>query len=228
MKEGPDITQVAAMMGDPARNQMLMAMMSGMALTGTELAREAGITASTASGHLSKLETCGLVNSVKQGRCRYYRIADPDVAQALEALTSVAARVGHLRTRPGPRDSAMREARSCYDHLAGRHAVSLFEHWVDHRVLSLQKSNIALTSKGTRFFDHLGIELEPLLAKKRPLCRTCIDWSERRNHLGGSLGAAILSKVLEQSWATREAQSRVVDFSADGLSAFSKWYTGDV
>ena len=125
MKDGPDISKIAAMIGDPARANMLMALMSGMSLTSNELAREAGITASTASGHLSQLEASGLVISRKQGRYRYVSLAGADVAHAVEALVTVAARAGHLRTRPGPRDDIMREARTCYDHLAGRVAVQL-------------------------------------------------------------------------------------------------------
>src|SRR5260221_857237 len=128
MKEGPDVSIVAALIGDPARANMLMALMSGLALSGTELAAEAGVTLSTASGHLTKLERAGLVTANKQGRTRYFRFADPDVAAAVEGLSPIAIRVGHLRTRPGPRDQAMRQARSCYDHLAARLAVWLVDH----------------------------------------------------------------------------------------------------
>src|SRR5262245_19674047 len=123
MKEGPDISIIAALIGDPARANMLMALMSGLALTASELAREAGVTASTASGHLAKLSKAGLITIERSGRHRYIRLADPDVALAIEGLIPVAARIGHMRTRPGPRDAEMRMARSCYDHLAGRLAV---------------------------------------------------------------------------------------------------------
>ncbi|MGB3556893.1 MAG: winged helix-turn-helix domain-containing protein, partial [Jannaschia sp.] len=135
MKEGPDISKVASMMGDPARANMLMALMSGMALTAKELAREAGVTPSTASTHLTQLEASGLVRSRKQGRFRYIDLADTDVAQAVEALVTVAARAGHMRTRPGPKNDKMRAARSCYDHLAGRVAVDLFTRWVGAGIL---------------------------------------------------------------------------------------------
>src|ERR1700688_2244676 len=123
MKYGPDISITADLIGDPARSNMVMALMSGLALSAAELAREAGVTPSTATGHLNKLESSGLITSKKQGRHRYFRIADADVAHVVEALITVAARFGHLRTRPGPKDEAMRRARSCYDHLAGRLAV---------------------------------------------------------------------------------------------------------
>src|ERR1700730_2853676 len=124
MKDGPDISIVAAMIGDPARANILMALMSGLSLTAAELAREAGVTPSTTSGHVAKLTANGLIVGTRKGRYRHFRIADP-----------VAARVGHMRTRPGPKDTAMRHARSCYDHLAGRLAVDLFEHWVSLHVL---------------------------------------------------------------------------------------------
>src|ERR1041385_5601856 len=116
MKDGPDIARTAAMMGDPARANMLMALMSGTSLTAAELAREAGVSPSTASGHLSQLQASRLVVGRKQGRHRYFALADTDVAHAIEALVTVAARAGHLRTRPGPKNDAMRQARTCYDH----------------------------------------------------------------------------------------------------------------
>ena len=128
MKEGPSIAPVAALAGDPARANMLSALLAGKALTASELANEAGVTVQTASSHLSKLESGGLIAGVKQGRHRYFRLADPDVARMLETIMGVAARAGHLRTRPGPSDPAMRHARVCYDHLAGELAVQMFDY----------------------------------------------------------------------------------------------------
>lgn len=225
MKYGPDISKTAAMMGDPARANMMMALMSGMALTAAELAREAGVTPSTASGHLAKLEACSLVIGTKQGRYRYFRIADPDVAEAVEALVTVAARVGHLRSRPGPKDAAMRYARSCYDHLAGHLAVGLFENWTARHLIIPCDDRLNLTAKGQRFVADRGIDIAALTRAKRPLCRSCIDWSERRNHLGGSIGAAVLSNLLERRWALRQAGSRTVTFSRHGEKCFIAWYS---
>jgi DNA-binding transcriptional ArsR family regulator len=127
MKEGPSIAPVAALAGDPARANMLAALLAGKALTASELANEAGVTVQTASSHLSKLETGGLISGVKQGRHRYFRLADSDVADMLETMMGVAARAGHLRTRTGPADPALRRARVCYDHLAGQRGVALFD-----------------------------------------------------------------------------------------------------
>lgn len=223
MKDGPDISITAALMGDPARANMIMALMSGLSLTATELAREAGITPATGSGHLAKLEAAGLVTASKQGRHRYYSIADPDVAHAVEALSTVASRVGHLRTRPGPKDEAMRHARSCYDHLAGHLAVGMFDQWLADRILRWRGDEPDITRKGRAFLLERGIDVAPLEHQRRPLCRGCLDWSERRNHLGGGLGAAVLNDIVAKGWAIREEGSRTVSFTARGEKNFTAW-----
>lgn len=226
MKEGPDISIVAALIGDPARANMLMALMSGLALSGTELAAEAGVTLSTASSHLAKLENSGLVEARRQGRTRYFRLADPDVAAAVEGLIPIATRVGHLRTRPGPRDQAMRHARSCYDHLAGRLAVALLEKWLACKVLHEADGVLKLAPSGRSRLERMGIDVCSLQQSRRPLCRTCIDWSERRRHLSGSLGAAVFDHVLARRWAVRAGRSRVLQFSPRGEQNFVRWYSG--
>lgn len=213
------------MIGDPARANMVMALMSGHSLTMGELAAEAGVTLSTASVHLTKLESSGIVVSRKEGRSRYFRIADPDVAHCIEALVTVAARAGHLRTRPGPKEEAMRRARSCYDHLAGRIAVELFERWIAAHVLQWRDEAVCLTGKGRQFLIGRGIEIDALERKKRPLCRTCVDWSERKHHLGGAIGAAVLALALEKHWAVRGPRSRAVTFGAAGEKKFVEWYS---
>ena len=127
MKAGPDISRIAALVGDPARSNMLTALMTGRALTASELAHQAGVTPQTASSHLSKLEAGGLVEQEKQGRHRYFRLSDPDVAAVLEGLEGLAARAGHMRVRTGPKDPALRHARVCYDHLAGDLGVQMLD-----------------------------------------------------------------------------------------------------
>jgi DNA-binding transcriptional ArsR family regulator len=224
MQDGPDISIVAAMIGDPARANMIMALMSGLALTAAELAEAAGVMASTASGHLAKLEACGLIVGTRQGRNRYFRIANADVAHAVEALVTVAARAGHLRWRPGPRNQAMRRARSCYDHLAGEVAVALFLRWIERGILAWRGESVALSDKGREVLQRRGIDIAALERKRRPLCRTCVDWSERRHHLGGSVGAAVLAHASAQGWARREPGSRAVIFSRQGEDAFVAWY----
>src|SRR5271169_6415288 len=127
MKEGPDIAPIAALIGNPACSQMLMSLMAGPALTVTELAEEVRLALPTVSGHLTRLERAGLVAMERQGRHRYFRLASPDVAIAIEGILPLASRAGHLRARPGPREPKLRYARSCYDHLAGNLAVKLFD-----------------------------------------------------------------------------------------------------
>ena len=225
MKEGPDISIVAALIGNPACANMLTALLSGPALTATELAQEAGLTPSTVSGYLARLESAGLVATERQGRHRYFRLADADVAIALEALMPVAARAGHLRVRTGPRDPELRHARSCYDHLAGDLAVTMFDRFVRRRLLSRRNGELSVTAEGRRFFAKAGFDVEALEGGRRPLCQPCLDWSERRSHLSGALGAAILKHIVARGWADREAKTRVVRFSPAGEQRLRAWFS---
>ena len=224
MKAGPDIAMIAALVGDPARSNMLTALMTGRALTASELAHQAGVTPQTASSHLSKLEAGGLVEQEKQGRHRYFRLSDPDVAAVLEGLEGLAARAGHMRVRTGPKDPALRHARVCYDHLAGDLGVQMLDSMKRQRWLRQRKQDIELTAEGQRFLtDTLQISADALAHPRRPLCRACLDWSERRHHLAGTLGAAILTRFSELKWATRDAApgSRVVNFTRNGEKRFA-------
>jgi len=224
MKAGPDVAMIAALVGDPARSNMLTALMTGRALTASELAHQAGVTPQTASSHLSKLEAGGLVEQEKQGRHRYFRLSDPDVAAVLEGLEGLAARAGHMRVRTGPKDPALRHARVCYDHLAGDLGVQMLDSMKRQRWLRQRKQDIELTAEGQRFLtDTLQISADALAHPRRPLCRACLDWSERRHHLAGTLGAAILTRFSELKWATRDAApgSRVVNFTRNGEKRFA-------
>src|SRR2546428_5037560 len=167
MKEGPDISIIAALIGNPASANMLMALMAGPALTATELAKEAGLMLSTASGHLAKLENAGLVAVERQGRHRYFRLADADVAGALEGLIPLAARAGHTRIRTGPRDPELRRARSCYDHLAGHLAVATLDRFVERRLLARRGEVVRMTDNGRRFFANSGIDLAAIERGRR-------------------------------------------------------------
>jgi DNA-binding transcriptional ArsR family regulator len=223
MKEGPSIAPVAALAGDPARANMLSALLAGKALTASELANEAGVTVQTASSHLSKLEGGGLIAGVKQGRHRYFRLADPDVAEMLEKMMGVAARAGHLRTRPGPSDPAIRKARVCYDHLAGEMGVTLFDSLLGSRLISGGDSP-RVTKRGEEFTDKFGIDLQSLARERRPLCKTCLDWSMRRHHLAGALGAALLRRFYDLGWARQGRDSRAVHFTPDGERSFRRLF----
>lgn len=218
MKDGPVISGIAALIGDPARANMLVALMDGRALTVSELADCAGIALPTASGHLARLSEAGMVLPARQGRHRYYRLADADVAAAIETLMGIAERTGARTTRTGPRDAAMREARLCYDHLAGERAVRLAEKLTGDGCIGAGDTP-AITEAGRARFAALGIALPA--GGRRPLCRTCLDWSERRNHLAGALGAAILRHVLESGWAS-PGPGRVIAFSPTGAEAFDR------
>ena len=220
MKEGPDIAQVGALIGDPARANMLSALMGGKALTASELATAAGITQQTASAHLARLEAGGLLVQRKQGRHRYFALADDEVGLLLEGLMGFAANRGFLRTRPGPRDPELRKARVCYNHLAGDFGVRMLDRLLADGNMTLDGDEIALTASGESRMAALGIDLAPLQAQRRPLCRTCLDWSERRSHLAGALGEALLTRFIEIGWAKREVGSRVIRFTPPGEKAF--------
>jgi DNA-binding transcriptional ArsR family regulator len=217
MKLGPSLAPVAALAGDPARANMLAALLSGTALTAGELANEAGVGAATASAHLAKLEQGGLVVGLRQGRHRYFRLTGSDVSAMLESMLGVAARAGFTRTRPGPADPALRRARVCYDHLAGEMGVALFESLMRRRLIADGEAP-RLTRKGEIFAQDQGIDIATLRRQRRPLCRACLDWSERRRHLAGALGAALLAQMLEQKWAARAG--RVLRFTPGGERRF--------
>ncbi|MGB3874496.1 MAG: winged helix-turn-helix domain-containing protein [Shinella zoogloeoides] len=221
MKEGPDISQIGALIGDPARANMLTALMGGQALTATELAGAAGVTLQTASSHLAKLEAGGLVAQRKQGRHRYFGLADDDVGALLEGIMGFAANRGLLRTRPGPKDPALRKARVCYNHLAGDFGVRMLDRMVADGDVTLDGDDAELTASGEARVAALGIDVPTLRAQRRPVCRTCLDWSERRSHLAGSLGEALLARFIADGWAKREKDSRAIRFTAEGERKFT-------
>ena len=200
MHDGPDIAAIGALMGDPSRAGVLTALLADRALSATELADLAGVTRPTISGHLDKLLAAGLVAVEPQGRHRYFRLADRDVALAVEALMGVASRTGATR-RLGPADPALRKARLCYDHLAGELGVWICEQLVTSGAVVAGPDGWSVTEAPP--FDALGIDLSELRAGRRTIARTCLDWSERRHHLAGALGAAILRRLVALSWVRR-------------------------
>ena len=214
----PDLAALAALIGDPARARMLGALMGGTALTATELALHGDVAASTASAHLAKLTAGKIVRVVRQGRHRYFEIFDHEIASMLEGLMGIAARdLGtSVRRFPSP---ALAAARTCYDHLAGAAGVWMADRLRDGGLLAAGDS-FEITPAGERFFAGWSIDVDALKRSSRPLCRACLDWSERRFHLGGALGAAILQRLFALRWARRELDSRAVVFSASGERAF--------
>lgn len=220
MKDGPNIVRIAALLGDRARADALTALMAGRALTATELAGAAGVTKQTMSAHLAKLLDAGLVAVDPQGRHRYYRLADRDVAHLLESLMGVAFRTGAVRLRSSPREPALRKARVCYDHLAGELGVAAYDALLRRKVLRLAPGGLTLTKAGAGWFAAAGIDTAAAARQRRTFCRPCMDWGERRHHLGGALGAALLARIQELGWARRAGDSRVVAFTAVGERAF--------
>jgi len=220
MKLGPDIARVASLVGDPARANMLEALMDGRALTATELASAAGIGASTASAHLAKLQDAGLITTKKQGRHHYFSLADEDVAGLLESLMSLADNLGHKRLRTGPKEPALREARVCYNHLAGDMGVALYDSLLKRKYLRFEGQDLVLTKKGRDFAANFGIDLTELARPGRPLCQTCLDWSARRYHLAGSFGRALLARMEELKWLRREKDSRVLIVAPSAKAKF--------
>ena len=224
MKEGPNIVRIAALIGDQTRTEVPTALMGGKALTATELAAVAGVTKQTISGHLAKLIDAQLVSVESQGRHRYFRLADDDVVQLLESLMGVAHRTGAVRLRSSPRDPAMRKARVCYDHLAGELGVQIYESLLKRDAFVPGTDGLVLTADGKRFFTRVGIDVDTVRLQRRNFCRACLDWSERRHHFAGALGAAMLERMMALGWAKRDRDSRVVNFSRAGEQAMRELF----
>lgn len=221
MDIGPNIAQVASLVGDPARANMLSALMDGRALTASELAYVAHVTPQTASGHLARLVDARLLAVEKQGRHRYYRLASALVARALEGLMAVA-ETGPARHTPHWRGGDdLRTARSCYDHMAGRLAVGVTDALVEGGHIVLQEDGGSLTPQGVAHFETLGINLAAW-PTRRVFCRPCLDWSERRPHLAGVVGAALLGHALERGWLCRIRDSRALQITDAGRDGFNQ------
>jgi hypothetical protein len=197
---------------------MLTGLMDGRALTASELAQLAGITAQTASSHLMRMTEAGLLQMEKQGRHRYHRLASPAVAQMIEGIMRLAAPATDKKpVRTGPRDAALRAGRTCYDHLAGHLGVSIADALINAGHLDLGPDAGEITPSGIRLFGNAGISVEAIAAKSsRILCRPCLDWSERRPHLAGAIGAALCSHCFDRGWIRRVEGTRAVSVTPDG------------
>ena len=216
MSNAPQIAEVAALVGDPARANMLVALLGGRALTATELAYAAGVSPPTTSGHLGKLSAARLVILMKQGRHRYYRLAGPHVAHMLESIMHVAIE-GPPRYQPRSKtDDQMRCARTCYDHIAGVLGVDLADSMIAHDFVVLGDEAGEVTPTGTEFLTRLGVDLAAARAKRRVFCRPCLDWTERRLHIGGAVGAALATRCLELKWIEQVRGSRALAITPAG------------
>lgn len=209
-----DLAGIAALVGDPARANILSALLDGRALTASELAYAAHVTPQTASGHLGKLSQASLIAALQQGRFRYYRLANPQVARMLESIMNVAAMAP--RVRPARMEASMRTARLCYDHCAGRLGVGLADALCMHGHVDLGDDGGVVTADGESFFAAFGIEIAALRRQKRIFCKPCLDWSERRPHLAGAVGAALARQLFSLGWIERLRDTRALRITPAG------------
>ncbi|MCA3182094.1 MULTISPECIES: helix-turn-helix transcriptional regulator [unclassified Cupriavidus] len=226
MEYAPGISQLAGLLADPGRAAMLWALMDGSARPAGELALIAGLSASSTSGHLARLSEGGLLAVESRGRNRYYRLAAPEIGVAIEALAtaSLVSQPPRVRAVPVSRGTppALRQARTCYDHLAGELAVGLFERMSRAGWLTVDGTRIDLTGDGSQAIAQLGIDLDATRRKRRQFACTCPDWSERKPHLGGALGAAMLETMLEKGWIEPTHASRALRVTPRGHREIGK------
>jgi DNA-binding transcriptional ArsR family regulator len=216
MISGAIIAEIATLVGDPARATMVSALLDGRALTAGELALAARVTPQTASTHLGKLTRAGLLSVARDGRNRHFRLASPKVAAMIEGIVAVALEK-RPRFRPlSPRAHAVGAARMCYDHLAGRLAVDLTDALVARAYLVLDDETAEITTAGARFLSELGIALPARGSNRRHPCRLCLDWTERRPHVAGALGAALTERFLDLGWITTMKRSHAVVVTPSG------------
>jgi DNA-binding transcriptional ArsR family regulator len=221
MKEKHAISSLGYLLADPGRSAMLLALLEGRALPARELARAASVSAQSASAHLAKLSRGGLITMKRDGRCRYYTLAGQRVANALEALgaiSTVRPAAEYITSRAG---QPLLVARSCYDHLAGRAGVALTEAMQRQRVIVAEgERDYRVTARGEAWLKDLGLEVEALGRSKRHVARRCLDWTERRPHVGGALGAVLLEYFLENGWLARRRDSRALRVTQKGQTSF--------
>ena len=221
------LAALAALIGDVARANILSALLGGRALTAGELADCAGISRQTASGHLSRLVDGGLLTVEKQGRHRYFRLSSGEVAAMLEQLSALSA-AGPVRYRPtGPKDMALRVSRTCYDHMAGTIAVAMTDSLVQAGHIEFDGPSGWVTESGSGFLAQFGISLSDASQSRRAFCRTCLDWSERRHHLGGWLGTALYQRCLALHWVRPSPGSRALTLTREGQAGFAKVFSLD-
>jgi DNA-binding transcriptional ArsR family regulator len=217
---GPLIAEIAALVGEPARATMLSALLDGRALTAGELAFAARVTPQTASTHLAKLTETGLLSVIREGRHRYFRLASPKVVEMLDGIVAVALE-NRPRYRPLSRQAReLGKARICYDHLAGRLSVDLADFFTAHEYIVPSEDAAEITPAGTRFLTEFGIDVSALSSTRRHFCRLCLDWTERRPHIAGAVGAALTKRCFDLGWIERMKHSGAVIVTASGQRGF--------
>lgn len=221
------ISRIAGLVGEPARTAMLLALMDGRALTAHELAGAGHIGAATASRHLALLVEGGLLRVERQGKHRYHRLASAEVARVLEGIMQLAAASAPAAPKvvTGPRDAQMRLARTCYDHLAGAIAVAMAHHLEEQGAVVIEDDSAQVTDRAGAVLAHFGLtgDALPSNGRKRPMCRPCLDWGERRMHLAGQLGNLLCTHCLQQGWLLPRANSRALTVTPSGAVALRNW-----
>jgi DNA-binding transcriptional ArsR family regulator len=222
MQTEPDLSTIAALIGDQTRATILSALLSGQSLPASELAQRAHITPQTASMHLAKLVEGNLLEVNQTGRHRYYRLKNAEVARALEALALISPAPRLKSQHQSAEYEALCLARTCYDHLAGKVGVAMTQALLDKGLITLDDHSYALTSQGREWLAGWNIEEDQLVMGRRMFARTCLDWSERQNHLAGALGAAIMNRLFENQWAARIPGNRALQITEAGRLGFRR------
>lgn len=216
----PQMAEIAALVGDPARATILSTLFDGRALTATELSFAANVTPQTTSGHLAKMTQAGLLTVLKQGRHRYFRLATPLVAQMLESIMAVAASAPPRYRPRTAQEDRLRLARTCYDHFAGILGVSIADALCERKHVILSDDGGEVTESGRTFLNDFGVTLAT--QTRRPICRHCLDWTERRFHLSGVVGAAITTRCFDLGWVRRERNPRALQITPKGREGFRR------
>ncbi|MCJ8011904.1 helix-turn-helix domain-containing protein [Paenibacillus sp. KQZ6P-2] len=216
MNASPKVAELISLLGDASRATILTSLMDGRFHTASELALAAGITPQTASFHLGKMVAGKLVTVEKHGRYRYYQLADHEIAQSLEMLLTLSKPAEVRSLRQSSQMKALREARTCYDHLAGKLGVRLTESMLDHGYLEKGQTEFTVTPEGERFFADFGLDLPALRKQRRSFSRICLDWSERQHHLAGTLGHAVVARFFELNWIKRPPSGRAIIVTEQG------------
>ncbi|TQR97483.1 ArsR/SmtB family transcription factor [Paenibacillus ottowii] len=222
MSTKSNVAMIASLVSEPSRAAILTALLDGRFHTASELAHMAGIKPQTASFHLAKMTEAQVVTVEKQGRHRYYGIQDPEVAQVMESLLSIAPPVPIKSFKQASENEAIRLARTCYDHIAGYLGVQIMSFFIQKGILSEDQDGLHITQQGEIFFADFQINLKNTRQKRRSFSHKCLDWSERRHHLAGALGKALLDRLFELHWIEHLPTTRAIRITADGKRGFKE------
>ncbi|MGG4213447.1 winged helix-turn-helix domain-containing protein [Paenibacillus sp. FSL L8-0638] len=228
MSTKSNVAMIASLVSEPSRAAILTALLDGRFHTASELAHMAGIKPQTASFHLAKMTEAHVVTVEKQGRHRYYGIQDPEVARVMESFLSIAPPVPIKSFKQASENEAIRLARTCYDHVAGQLGVQLMNFFMQKGILSEDQDGLHITDQGETFFTDFQIDLTKTRQKRRSFSHKCLDWSERRHHLAGALGSAILDRLFELNWIERLPTTRAIRITAEGKGGFKEIFSIEV